>query len=175
MAWSKSGLSSQIPITVALIRDTTGTAMGVRELSSAGQRTAAEDGMLQQSLTAASPVGSDGTEFFDAHEAMPWSPERPSTCQSPVAVAARRMQLALWPEAERTEEPPPLEDDEVVGGGGGDGLKRASSGSVSAGTKVLLSYYTTQTISCCISVAVSTLSPRIITAQGRCLLLLLLS
>jgi len=41
----------------------------------------------------ASP-GSDGTEFFDAQEDVPWSPG--ARRHSPAADAAWRMQLALW-------------------------------------------------------------------------------
>lgn len=52
-----------------------------------------------------SPVESEGTEFFDAYDTLPWSPERAvPTRQSPAAVAARRMQLALWPDTEELAE-----------------------------------------------------------------------
>ncbi|CAM9725341.1 unnamed protein product [Ectocarpus sp. 6 AP-2014] len=55
-----------------------------------------------RTTTLDSPADSEGTEFFDAHEAMPWTPE-PPTRQSPATIAARRMQLALWPEPELEE------------------------------------------------------------------------
>lgn len=51
-----------------------------------------------------SPVESEGTEFFDAYDTLPWSPERAVPArQSPAAVAAKRMQLALWPETAADE------------------------------------------------------------------------
>lgn len=110
------------------MRDTTGPASGMRELSKIGGDgasgwTRTEDGIPppQQTL---SPVESDGTEFFDAHEAMPWSPERPSTRQSPAAIAARRMKLAPWPVTEQNAE--------EGGGGGGGGSGKASSALESA-------------------------------------------
>lgn len=68
-----------------------------------------------------SPVESEGTEFFDAYDTLPWSPERAvPTRQSPAAVAARRMQLALWPDTEDLAElavaEKPRQDWEVFNG-----------------------------------------------------------
>lgn len=42
-----------------------------------------------------SPTDSEGTVFFEAHEEIPWTPDRPSR-RSPASIAARRVQLALW-------------------------------------------------------------------------------
>ncbi|CAM9154577.1 unnamed protein product [Scytosiphon promiscuus] len=80
-----------------------------------------------------SPVDSEGTEFFDAHEAMPWTPERPAR-QSPAAIAARRMQLALWPETEPAGARAGAEgtQEEDVANGVGISIKRASSAPSSA-------------------------------------------
>lgn len=124
------------------MRDATVINMGVRELSAiaadgASDCTTAEDGMVPQ----VSPIESDGTEFFDAHEAMPWSPERPSTHHSPATKAARRMQLALWPEMEQRVEELSLVDEGRGGGGGGGrggvGINTAaSSAPVSTDTAV---------------------------------------
>lgn len=44
-----------------------------------------------------SPSDSEGTEFFEAHEEMPWTPDRPMR-RSPATMAASRMDLLLWPE-----------------------------------------------------------------------------
>ena len=79
-------------------------AMGASELSGTTTILACPRGddshhaLLAGGLDVASP-GSDSTEFFDALDSMPWSPERPAAVRhSPAAVAARRMQLALWPD-----------------------------------------------------------------------------
>lgn len=42
-----------------------------------------------------SPTDSEGTVYFEAHEEIPWTPDRPSR-RSPASIAARRMQLAVW-------------------------------------------------------------------------------
>lgn len=91
-----------------------------------------------------SPVDSEGTEFFDAHEAMPWTPERPPH-QSPAAIAARRMQLALWPETASAGGKAGVEGtrEEDIGNGVGISIKRASSAPSSALlTKVRVLYVT---------------------------------
>lgn len=48
--------------------------------------------------TTNSPTESEGTEFFDAHEEIPWTPDRPIR-RSPAGKAARRRTpVTLWPE-----------------------------------------------------------------------------
>lgn len=88
--------------------DTT-RAMGASELSLSttafkAASPSSPSAMVQGELHG-SPVESEGTEFFDAYDTLPWSPERarPSR-QSPAAMAARRMQLALWPDTESAAE-----------------------------------------------------------------------
>lgn len=55
---------------------------------------------LRQESSLPSPSDSEGTEFFDAHEEMPWTPDRPmrSARRSPAATVTKRPQLGLWPE-----------------------------------------------------------------------------
>lgn len=79
--------------------------MGARELSLTNLTAAATTRSPGGIGGHGSPVeSSEGTEFFDAYDTLPWSPERAvPRRQSPAAVAARRMQLALWPDTEESE------------------------------------------------------------------------
>lgn len=113
--------------------DTT-RAMGVRELSLTAPATC-------NAASPSSAVESEGTEFFDAYDTLPWSPERAGpTRQSPAAVAARRMQLALWPDTDESAAEKPHKEWDVLTGiginnGGNGGI--ATSSPPSAGVEAL--------------------------------------
>lgn len=107
--------------------------MGARELSltTTGACSTSGPSAAVQGGLHASPVDSEGAEFFDAYDTFPWSPERPRPARlSPAAVAARAMQLALWPEDTGSAEKP--HDDEWEVSIGIDKKSNMTSGPLTA-------------------------------------------